>query len=449
MFLIIGIMVVLIGFLNLIIYCLNWFYPIILVSRQSYQILFIRLYFFFLVSISSRLKEVSFLFEGQTELIAREFPQLQEMIWLNSSGTVPLPKSSLEATIKILRWHSDWKGDFQQRTQEGEKIKESAKNEAAKMLACSPDNLAYIANTSHGLNFPLHGIDWERGDNIVTSALEFPANYLPWKYRAKKSGVDLRVAPINSRGQITEEEIIALIDNDTKLVALSLVQFSNGQRVDAPTIAKVAHEHDALLCLDAIQACGGVEVYPEEMAVDFLTAGGPKFLMSPLGIGLCYISSRALAQIEPPLQGWINYDYSDGNYMNKNPAYRKGAGRFEHGSVSLYLIAGMNSSLQLINSVGIKTVAAHNQGLARMMIELFEDQGYTVITPLPPNKRGASINVRVGEAMDLAKIVEILDTQHNIKISARFGGLRLSTHLYNTEVEIQKAYEIIHSLVQA
>ncbi|NHJ32658.1 MAG: aminotransferase class V-fold PLP-dependent enzyme [Asgard group archaeon] len=378
------------------------------------------------------------MFEGQDEIRKKEFPQLMDRIWLSSAAFTPHAKSVVEAMHQFIDYFHD--PTIGKDVMElFESVNTGTYNGAAKMLKCQPEDISLVINTAHGLNFPLHGLDWDKNDNIVTSELEFPTNYFPWKYISRRKGVEFRSAKINKNLQISDDEIISLIDENTKLVALSLVQFNNGQRINAKKIAKVAHENGALVALDAIQACGGVEVYPKEMDADFVSAGGTKFLMAPLGIGICYISSRALESIEPPLQGTGNYDFKDQNWMARDRSYHKGAKRFENGTVPFYCVAGLKAALDLINSVGIETVAKHNHGLITRLIEGIEDLGLTTITPHESEKRGALINVRLDEKKNLKKIVEILEEKYRVTITTRFGGLRFAAQLYNTEEDIDTA----------
>ncbi|MFW9922614.1 MAG: aminotransferase class V-fold PLP-dependent enzyme [Candidatus Thorarchaeota archaeon] len=384
------------------------------------------------------------MFEGQEKIRKEEFPQLLDRVWLNSAAFAPHSKSVVKAMQQFINHFHD-PAIGKEVDQLFVDITNSTYSGAAKLFDCDVDNISLVINTAHGLNYPLHGIDWKKGDNVVTSELEFPTNYFPWKYITRRKEVEFRSAKINSDIQISEDEIIELIDEKTKLVSLSLVQFNNGQRVDAKKIAKVAHEYGALVALDAIQACGAVEVYPKEMDVDFVSAGGPKFLMSPLGIGLCYISSRAMEMMEPPFQGASNYDFSDHDWMSRTKDYHKGAKRFQNGTVPFYCVAGLNASLNLINSIGIKTVSNHNLSLTQILIEELSNLGFQVITPKEPERRGALINVKIGENRDLNKIVNLMEINHRVTISARFDGLRFSTQLFNTEDDVHKG---IAALIQ-
>jgi len=387
------------------------------------------------------------MFEGQDKILKKEFSQLKGRVWLNTAAFAPHSKSVVKAMEQFIQYFYD-PIIGKEVDQFFVDITNSALAGAAQLLKCDIEDVCFVINTAHGLNFPLHGLDWEKGDNIVTSELEFPTNFMPWKYIGKRKGVEIRAAKVNAQNQISEEEIINLIDDKTKLVSLSLVQFSNGQRVDAERIVKDAHEKGALVVLDAIQACGGVEVYPKKMDVDFLSAGGPKFLMAPLGIGICYISKRAMEMIEPPFQGAGNYDFSDHNWMDREKSYLTGAKRFQNGTVPFYCVAGLNASLALFNKISIEKISKHNLSLTQMLIEGVEELGLTTITPKEPHRRGAIINVRVKENQDLNQIVQKMETKHKVTISSRFGGLRFSTHLFNTEKDINKGISALKAVLK-
>ncbi|MEA2070720.1 MAG: aminotransferase class V-fold PLP-dependent enzyme [Asgard group archaeon] len=382
------------------------------------------------------------------EIRKQEFPQLENIIWLNSAATVPLPASSVKEMEKAIEMHSEWQLEREDYDEQFKQMMKAPKKAAAKLMACNFHDFAYINNTAHGLNFLLHALDWESGDNIVTSALEFPTNYYPWIYLSRRKNVELRTAPIHKNGQIDEADILDLIDIKTKLVSLSLVQFSNGQKIDAKKIAEKAHEKNAFLSLDAIQAIGGIEVYPEKIDADIISAGGGKFLMAPWGIGLCYIHPRVIELIEPPFQGAGNYDFSNGDYLNRTKPYLPGAERFQIGTNAFYCIAGLHASLNIINSCGIKNIAKHNYALTKQLMDSFDDLGLQIITPREEASRAAIVNIRLPKNIDPQEIVNRMALKHKIYISARFGGVRFSTHCFNNSEEIAETIRIFSEMLK-
>jgi selenocysteine lyase/cysteine desulfurase len=379
------------------------------------------------------------MFKGQDEIRKKEFPHLLNRVWLNSAAFTPHPKSVVEAMNECIQLFHDAKvGEAFDKKMENTTI--DTYNEAAKLLDCDANEISLVINTAHGLNFPLLGIDWQKGDNVVTCDLEFPTNFLPWQNISKKKNVELRSAKYDAKFHVKEEDIIQLIDENTKLVSLSLVQFNTGQRFDIQKIAKVAHENEALVSLDAIQAIGGIEVYPKKLEADFISAGGPKFLMGPLGLGLCYISEKIVESMDPPMQGTGNYNFKekDFDWNDRTVNYHEGAKRFQNGTIPVYCLPGLLAAMKLINSVGIKTISEHNLGITQHLIEGIEDLGLETITQKNKSKRGALINVRIPKVKDLNKIVLQLEEKYKITISARFGGLRISSQLFNTDKDVQK-----------
>ncbi|NHJ84256.1 MAG: hypothetical protein FK734_02265, partial [Asgard group archaeon] len=131
------------------------------------------------------------MFEGQEEIRNKEYPHLKNRVWLNSSAFVPHSMSVVKAMQEMTDYfHLPILG------KEAEdyfiKINEEFYQGAGLLLDTSPNNISMVINTAHGLNYPLHGIDWQKRDNVVTCELEFPTNYMPWKYVSKTKGVEFR-----------------------------------------------------------------------------------------------------------------------------------------------------------------------------------------------------------------------------------------------------------------
>ncbi|MHA1221072.1 MAG: aminotransferase class V-fold PLP-dependent enzyme, partial [Candidatus Heimdallarchaeota archaeon] len=167
-------------------------------------------------------------------------------------------------------------------------------------------------------------------------------------------------------------------------------------------------------------------------------------------IGLCYISTRVVETMEPPLQGTGNYNFENRDWNDRTVSYHKGAKRFQNGTTPFYCVAGLSASLKLINSVSIRNIDKHNLDLNQMLIEGVEDLGLTVITPQERHRRGALINVRLEQGKDLEVIVAKMEEKYRVTISTRFGGLRFSTQLFNTEDDIEKAlYALKEVLAQS
>ena len=124
--------------------------------------------------------------------------------------------------------------------------KNRARTLIASMVNAKPENIAFLRNTSDGFASLAGGLDWNSEDNIVSFKEEFPANYYPWKRVRDKYGVQLRLVE-EVDGRIDIDELISLIDSNTKLVTISAVQFASGFRADLERIGEAARAHDALI----------------------------------------------------------------------------------------------------------------------------------------------------------------------------------------------------------
>src|SRR5688572_12810453 len=172
------------------------------------------------------------------EEIRRLFPALEKYSYLNSAAVAPLPTIAVEAVNRQLRDvaengslnYLDWIN-----------TKKRARQLIAEMLKVRAEQVAFMRNTSDGFATVANGLDWAEGENIVTYAREFPANFYPWRRIRDTIGVELRLCP-EREGRIDTEEFIALIDGNTRLVSISAVQFASGFRADLARIGRAARE---------------------------------------------------------------------------------------------------------------------------------------------------------------------------------------------------------------
>src|SRR4051812_59174 len=208
------------------------------------------------------------------------------LVFLNQCGIGPLPKAAVAATCTAVHNHA-------RRASKGmpglpltaESI-ESCRAMAAKLIGAGTDEICFVKNTVEGLCTIASGIRWKPGDNIVSNRLEFPANIYVWMNLAE-SGVTVRLAEPDS-GRIDPSALFALVDDNTRAISISFVQFLNGFRADLEAIGSFCRERGIFLIVDAIQGLGVVQLDVNKDKIDFLTAGGHKWLLSPIGSGILY-----------------------------------------------------------------------------------------------------------------------------------------------------------------
>jgi len=180
---------------------------------------------------------------------------------------------------------------------------EADRIEVGRLLHCDPNEITLCESTTVGLNIFLWGMDFEPGDEIVAGSLENPTAIVPLRILGQRKKVKLVYAAQGNGDKDPTQAIQEAITPRTKLVLISHVNFANGNRVDLKGISKLAHEHNALVLADGIQAVGTGESNVKELEVDGYAMARHKFLCGPEGAGALYVSEKVLSRIHPTFSG--------------------------------------------------------------------------------------------------------------------------------------------------
>ena len=170
-------------------------------------------------------------------------------------------------------------------------------------------SISIVPNTTWGLDIVAQGLAFERGDSVVTTASEFPANLAPW-IALETKGVSVRRVPTRD-GAFTAEEVAAACDGTTRLVSVSLVAYHTGFRAPVEELGAFCRSRGIVFGLDAIQAVGAQRVDVPEWNVDFLSADAHKWMLGPEGCGILFTTPDLNARLVPPA-GWTNLKRAHG-----------------------------------------------------------------------------------------------------------------------------------------
>jgi selenocysteine lyase/cysteine desulfurase len=317
---------------------------------------------------------------------------------------------------------------------------------AAGVINAHRDEIAFIKNTSEGISIVAMGIDWQWGDVIVTTSVEYPANVYPWMEVARSRGVKLvQVAEQDdrdSRRGVPVDDILQAAHNPKcRLVALSHVEFASGQRHDLELIGRYCRQHEKLLCVDAIQSMGVLPVDVQAMNIDFLAADGHKWMMGPEGAGIFYCRRELLERTRPLMIGWMNVvnamEYGDYDYTLKPDA-----GRFECGTYNIPGLLGLKASLELLHRLGTDAIGARLKELDDRLIAGLILKGYHIVSPRH-HEQWSGIVSFTSPKHEHEQIVKALRKEKKIEIALREGRLRASPHFYNTEQQIDRLIEAL------
>jgi selenocysteine lyase/cysteine desulfurase len=304
----------------------------------------------------------------------------------------------------------------------------------AQLIAADPEEIAFTSNTSHGLNIVASGIDWQEGDNLIGAETEFPANVYPW-LNLQRRGVEVRLAPARDN-RILIEDVAALMDGRTRLVALSFVEFATGFRNDLRAIGQLCRERGIYFCVDGIQGVGALDLNVTQSPVDFLAAGGPKWLMGPIGAGFLYCRRALIEKLIPIRVGWWSVVDRDDFFRYDSPL-REDARRFEEGSLNFLGLHGLGASLELLLKVGISRIEKRVLGLTNYLIAGLQERGYHIPTPIASPKERSGI-VCFNHPHHALDDLEQRLSKANVILSKRGQVIRVSPHFYNDETDIDQ-----------
>ncbi|HSK17398.1 MAG TPA: aminotransferase class V-fold PLP-dependent enzyme [Gaiellaceae bacterium] len=323
--------------------------------------------------------------------------------YLDSAAYGLPPRSTLAALEEALegwrtggRWR-DWEED-------GEACRELF----AGLVGGRPVDVALVPAASIGAGLVAASLPAEPGANVVLYERDFSSALLPWRGLAAR-GVELRLLPL--------EELAAGVDERTALVAVSLVQSADGRVADVDALTATG----ARVFLDATQAVGGVPV--SLAGVDYLVAHGYKWLLCPRGLGFLWVRPDRRAEIEPWTAGWKSRPDPYEDYYGLHEL-TPDARRLDV-SLAWLSAAGGRRSLELLSSLGMEKIAAHDLSLAQAFAERLA----------LPKPESPIVRLEVADAGGAER--RLADA--GLRCAVRAGSVRMSFHLYNDEADVELA----------
>ena len=368
------------------------------------------------------------------DLRESDFPVIHECAYLNHAGMGPLPRRSAQR-MGVLADLVSRTGDLRWLDRQAEV--DRVRGLAARLLgAREPREVAFVENTSTGLSMIAAGLDWRSGDNVVGAALEFPSNVYPWMQLADL-GVEYRQVPERD-GRIDPGALIDLMDDRTRMLALSWVQYASGFRSDLVRLGTACRERGVLFVVDVIQGLGALELDVERDLVDVAAASAHKWLLGPEGIGLLYVSDRVIDRLRPARSGWRStrdiFQWADYDLT-----WAEGAKRFESGTLNVYGIVALGGSLDILLEAGGAAIETQVLALTDRAARGLADLGFSVVSSRTPGET-SSIVTATHPSLDPSDLVKRL-AERDVVVAARAGRFRIAPHFYNSMEEIDRFLE--------
>ena len=361
--------------------------------------------------------------------IQKTFPIKDNCIYLNNASIGPC---STDVTSAVNTFMTDVQKhgrlNYSNWCQQADEV---IKPRIARLLGGKASEIAFVPNTTQGLSLVANGLDWRPGDNVIISSIEYPSNVYPW-LNLQPRGVEVQsVEPRN--GGICLDDLVNLMNSRTRLVSISSVQFSNGYRVDLEQLSDICRRRNVLLNIDAIQHIGALDFDVSQYAIDFLSAGGHKWLLSPIGTGIFYCRESSLNYLRPPTVGYHTVD-KPLDHADFSLDWRPGAARFEEALVNFPGLWGLNASIEIFLELGMSSIETHILELTSLAIERLSAKGYLIRSSIKPSERSGIVTFQ-HPTISASEIDSRLQ-QAGIQLGVRRGALRISPSLYNDADEI-------------
>lgn len=369
-----------------------------------------------------------------------EFPNSATLTYLNHAGVSPLPQRTKRSVVEAVEALSGNANAFF--GQVALPAFESVRAEMAGLLnAESAAEIALSTSTSAALNAVAQSIAWRQGDNIIFCDQEFPSNAYPWMSLAR-DGVEARCIP-TEHGGLTVRGLEEHVDNKTRAVAVSAVQFFSGHRADLAAIGRFCHERGIIFIVDAIQAIGHMPIDIQAMHIDVLASGGMKSLLALPGAGVLYVRGSLAEQMEPRMiHGNSTADYL--HWLKYDLTPQPGAARFSAGTPNLVGVLSISASLSLIRELEPANIDAYTTGLTHYAIDTLTEEGYEVVTPRDFAGPITTFRSRYDSEMTDRLVLFLADRQIVVCKHLDAAGapyIRASVHCYSVREDIDRLLE--------
>jgi selenocysteine lyase/cysteine desulfurase len=358
-----------------------------------------------------------------------EFPITEHLTHFNHAGVSPVSRRVANAVTAFISEATVVDAVTQRRwSARGEEIRASF----ARLVGAQPDEIAFVKNTSEGLSLIAAGLDWQPNDNVIAVDGEYPSNVYPW-FSLRRWGVETRlVQPV--QGRVRVEDVRALVDERTRLVSVSFVDWSTGARTDLRPIGELCRARGILFCVDGIQGVGVIQLDVERANIDCLAVGGHKWLLAPEGCGCLFVSRRVVDRIQSVLHGWKSVTDAD-TYLPYHFNPRPDAAKFEPGSPSMLSTYALGAAIDLLLEIGPQQIEQRLFALHDRLTAGLRARGAEIVSPWGAEERSAIVVFRLGD--DPHKLCSDF-VRRGFIVRVRSNGIRVAPHFYNNEDDIDR-----------
>lgn len=358
------------------------------------------------------------------------FPHTQHQTYLNHAAVSPMSRPVREAIdAHVAERHGADPSAPIENFDGFQSVMAETKERAATVLGTQADRVDFVPNTSAGLNILARGLDWEEGDRIAVPDGAFPTNVYPF-LNLERQGVTVDFVRTDE-GAYTVDDVEDTLHPDTRLLSVSWVHFLSGFRADLEALGDLCRAHDVIFCVDAIQGLGALQVDVEAAGIDFLTAGGHKWLMAAQGIGLLYCDDALQDRVHPP-SGWLHGPVDWEHLDDYELTFHDDARRFRTGTFNSVGIAALHASLGLHLEAGPAWCEERVLDLSTTLADELAARG---LSRYGTDARAHASGIVTVEPEAPEALFEHL-AEHDITVAVRNRKLRVAPTYYNDHSDL-------------
>ncbi len=379
------------------------------------------------------------------------FEGLQARSYLNHSAISPPSMPVRQAVAAALEDYATHGVDA---FLPGHAQRQRLKGRLGGLLGVEASDLAFVPNTTAGIQAVALCYPWRAGDRILLFTGEFPTNVTPWQRAAELFGLELRFLGLEdfaAPGGADFTRLDAALAEGVRMVAVSAVQFQTGLRMPIAAIADRCRDAGAELCVDAIQAVGVVPV--DASLCDYLACGGHKWLMGPGGAGFLYAHPDRVGALRPNIAGWLSHRkaadflFDGAGLLRYDKPIRSGIDFLEGGAPNTIGYAGLEASVALLEQLGPSAIFAHvSEWLDGLEAGLL-DRGFHSLRMKDSARRSGILAVQPPGGHTVQSLAAGLNAR-GMAVSTPDGLLRFAPHWPNAFTEVPLLLDALDELLR-
>ncbi|MEM2848966.1 MAG: cysteine desulfurase [Candidatus Bathyarchaeia archaeon] len=396
------------------------------------------------------------------ESVRGDFPILslrredgKPLIYLDNAATSLKPRQVINAIVRYYELYTaNVHRGLYKLAQEATSLYEGAREAVAKFIKADSSEVVFTKNATEGVNVVAYGLNWNDGDEVITTIMEHHSNLVPWQIISNRFKVKLRFLDVTEDGYLNVEDFTSLVSKHTKLLALNHVSNVLGTVNPIEKIIKIAHEYGILILVDAAQSAPHIPIDVKRLECDFLVFSGHKML-GPTGIGVLYVGKNASDMLQPAFGGGemiskVDLEKAEWNDM---------PWRFEPGTPNVAGATGLAAAVEYLEKIGMDNVRKHEIQLTELALRRLSDlESVVVYGPKRTEDRCGLVafNVKGVNSHDVALL---LDELENIAVRSGLhcaeplhrrlkaqSSVRASFYIYNTLEEVEKLCDTVEKI---